>query len=104
MSKFFALRMVSGLAGGFSMGTVYAYASSNSLPVRPSNPPACDKVLYAIADEPTYWGIGMGVAAAAGGIWPIIGLTCGTYQATTEEHGVLRQARSLWLAVRDGGQ
>ncbi|KAJ9447723.1 hypothetical protein DIPPA_16893 [Diplonema papillatum] len=90
-------RAISGFAGGFSMGTVYSYACSESLPARPIGRPvpACDKILYAIADDDTYWGIGLGVAALCGGPATFLGLAAGSLGATKEEYDFISYGRAF---------
>eukprot|EP01063_Lacrimia_lanifica_P034610 TRINITY_DN6436_c0_g1_i1.p1 TRINITY_DN6436_c0_g1~~TRINITY_DN6436_c0_g1_i1.p1 ORF type:complete len:112 (+),score=25.08 TRINITY_DN6436_c0_g1_i1:63-398(+) len=87
-------------SGGASMGTLYAYANSAALPAKPeAGVMACEKVLYAIADEPTYSGMAMGALACCNR-WSLLGLAVGTFGATNTEHDAVAYARNAWVNMR----
>ena len=104
MSFKVAGKAVSGVAGGFSMGTLYAYSTSDHLPVLSDHDHdhmnASEAVVYAINDDPAVWGVSIGAAALLGGRWSLLGLLLGTVGASSSEHSALAYARSAYLSVR----
>eukprot|EP01059_Diplonema_ambulator_P001768 TRINITY_DN11489_c0_g2_i1.p2 TRINITY_DN11489_c0_g2~~TRINITY_DN11489_c0_g2_i1.p2 ORF type:complete len:103 (+),score=20.09 TRINITY_DN11489_c0_g2_i1:55-363(+) len=94
-------KAISGIAGGFCLGSTYAYSVSNSLPARPKDPIACEKLLYFIADEPAPCAVGIGVVAAMGGVWPLVGLAAGSFGATTEDYELVKMLREIRRGYRE---
>eukprot|EP01060_Flectonema_neradi_P030753 TRINITY_DN4530_c1_g1_i2.p2 TRINITY_DN4530_c1_g1~~TRINITY_DN4530_c1_g1_i2.p2 ORF type:complete len:106 (+),score=24.02 TRINITY_DN4530_c1_g1_i2:57-374(+) len=93
-------RFIGQMAGGFSMGTMYAFARELQPAADVTHTSACEKVLQSIANEPTYWGIGIGIAGICNGPAGLIGLAAGTFGAQNEEHDVVTYARNLYVAAR----
>ena len=91
---------LSGLCGGFGMGTVYSLATSDTLPDRPHDERACETVLYSIQEEPAGYGIVIGAAALLGGRWTLLGLLAGTFGGATEEHTIMWFVRRAYESVR----
>ena len=92
-------KMLGQLAGGFSMGTMYAFARELQ-PSADTRVSACEKVLQSIANEPTYWGIGIGIAGICNGPAGVVGLAAGTFGAQNDEHDFIMYGRNLYSAAR----